>query len=282
MNPFIREKICFYSSPFVGRSSSFEIVKYAAKVGVGGIEFMNFSEELSTPDMKVARELGKFAKDAGLKMPCFSAGIKIAGENKDKNLADLKKYAEICSELEIPYLHHTVYCNFLKTDMGAGFEQTFADGVESSLIINEYAAKLGVQTLVEDQGFIFNGIENYRRFMDATEWKIGTVLDIGNIMFYLQSAEDFCDAFGENVRHVHVKDFKYVDSLSEDGGYGTIGEKFLQNVPLGQGDVNLPAVADSLKRINYDGFYAMECAPTDDDNEAEIFANLELTAKMFG
>ena len=269
MNQFIKEKVCFYSSMYKGRSSSWEIIRCAAKMGVAGIELMNFSDELCTADMFVARELGKFAKEHSLALPCFSVGTKLAGPEKAKNLDLLKKYADICSELEIPYLHHTVYCDFEETSISPEtFEKYFEEGVESSLIINDYAKRLGVKTLVEDQGYIVNGVKNYRRYMELTDWRIGTVLDFGNIFFANETPEDFCDAFADNVRHVHVKDFKYSVDIPEGmSGYKTDDGRYILNVEFGHGDVNFDALKTRLEKMNYNGYYALEYADCSGDDE---------------
>ena len=65
-----REKICFYSSMYPGVSSAEMIINCAEKFEVGGVELMNFCQELSTPDRAVARALGKRAKERDL---CFPA-----------------------------------------------------------------------------------------------------------------------------------------------------------------------------------------------------------------
>ena len=90
-----------------GRSSSYEIIDCAERFEVGGVELMNFSTELSTPDIKIAKEIGKYARARGLSLPCFSVGID-AIANPEESAKRLRGYAEICSELEIPYLHHTI------------------------------------------------------------------------------------------------------------------------------------------------------------------------------
>ena len=53
-----REKICLYSSMYPGVSSAEMIINCAEKFEVGGVELMNFCQELPTPDREVARRLG--------------------------------------------------------------------------------------------------------------------------------------------------------------------------------------------------------------------------------
>ena len=94
MTDFIREKVCFYSSVLKGQNSSWQIARSAAAHGVVGLELMNFSDELKTPDMKAAKEIGAFAKSLGLALPCFSCGVNFAEDTKAR-VENVKRYADI-------------------------------------------------------------------------------------------------------------------------------------------------------------------------------------------
>ena len=149
---FIRERICFYSSMFPKRSSAYEISALADKLGARGVELMNFCTELSTPDMRTAREIGAYLRERNLIIPCFSCGINLVKDDGGESMAQLRGYAEICSELGIPYLHHTVVPGLSASSLGMKLDELFERGLEAALEINEYAARLGVRTVIEDQG----------------------------------------------------------------------------------------------------------------------------------
>ena len=280
MKNFISNRICLYSSPVPGRSSAYEIAEYAAKFGVAGIELMNFCDELRTPDMKAAREIGAHVKSLGLATPCFSAGINIAGDDRREALERLKGYADICSELEIPYLHHTIFPLLREKLTPEGAEEIFRIGIESALEIYDYSERLGVKTLVEDQGLVFNGVKNYRRFMEMTDWKIGTVLDFGNIMFVDERPEDFADAFMHNVRHVHIKDYKYLSPSDENShAYESISDKRFVGTAMGEGDVGIDILAAKLTAADYGGYYSLEYDGLKSTAAAEL--DLHNVAKSF-
>ena len=278
MSDFVRERLCFYSSVLKGENSSFAIVRSAAKKGVAGVELMNFSEELKTPDLAVAKEIGALAKKEGLKLPCFSCGVNFAEDTKSR-IENIKRYADICSELMIPYLHHTL---IMAWDGGKHKEreaELMDIAVESALEINEYAAKKGVSTLVEDQGYIVNGVKNYAEFMKRTEGRIGVLLDFGNIMFYDESATDFYNAFPD-VKQVHVKDMKATASPLSPKSYKTVGGGYLTSCPFGEGDVDMKGLARMLKEKDYKGYYSLEFDPF--DTEAELDALIAKMDEVFG
>ena len=155
---FIRERICFYSSMYPKRSSAYEISALADKLGAAGVELMNFCTELSTPDMKTAREIGAYLRDRSLTIPCFSCGINLVKDDGGEAMSLLRGYAEICSELNIPYLHHTVVPGLSASSLGGSIDELFERGTEAALEINEYAAHLGVKTVIEDQGFVLDHV----------------------------------------------------------------------------------------------------------------------------
>ena len=280
MNDFVRERVCFYSSMFKGRSSAEEIIGEAIRRGVAGVELMSFCDELREPDMAVARELGRRAKSAGLVLPCFSVGISLTDSDGEEQLEKLKAYADVCAALEIPYLHHTISSG-LTPPPCEELEDRFRIGCEMALRINEYAATLGVKTLVEDQGYVFNGVKNYRRFRDVTEGKIGTLLDVGNIMFVGERAEDFLAAFSDSICHVHLKDYLVSsEPIPEKRAYHPSESTYLIPVNFGEGDVRFDLVAKGLCDADYHGYFAMEYEGS--CTEESVSSSLELVGKVFG
>lgn len=272
MSNFIADRICFYSSMFRGRSSAVEIINCAADFNVGGVELMSFCDELKTPDMQMARKLGAMARERGLALPCFSVAVNLAGDDRDARFEWLRGYAEICSELEIPYLHHTIIPGLNPAALASGLESEIKRGIEMALRMNECAATLGVKTIVEDQGFAFNGVGGFGALRSASGGRIGTLLDIGNIMFVDERAEDFGRAYADSIVHVHIKDYKILDTPPadpENRAYTSRGGKYILPAEIGTADVNLPAVAAILRDVDYKGYFAMEFERVKDMAEVE-------------
>ena len=254
---------------FAGRSSAFEIAKEAVRWGVGGLELMNFCDELREPDIEVAKEIGRFAKGAGLKLPCFSVGINLFCDNNRDQIEKLKRYADICAELEIPYLHHTVAFALTPSVLATPFETVLEVSAAASNEVYEYARSVGVQTIVEDQGYFINGIENYTAFRNATDGNIGVLLDVGNIMFMDEKSEDFCAKFADEINHVHIKDYYLTDAPMEEKSYKTKGGMYLTNAPIGLGHINIDRTISILEGAGYCGHYSLEFSGGQTDSEIE-------------
>ncbi len=265
----MRKRICFYSSMFEGRSSAFEIAKEAVRWGVGGLELMNFCDELKEPDINVARAIGRFARTSGLVLPCFSVGIDLYFGCNRARIERLKAYADICSELEIPYLHHTLITSLDPNILNAPLDPVIKTVTEVALEIRDYAATKGVKTIVENMGFVVNGVENYTRFRNDTGGKIGVLLDVGNIMFVDETAEDFCAKFADRIDHVHIKDYDLTDAPKAQYSYKTKKGRFLTDASIGQGDVNVGRTVSILEKAGYCGYYSLEFCGGQSDREIE-------------
>jgi len=254
------EKLCLYSllTPD-GRSSCVEIAKKAVHYGVGGLELMNFCDELRTPDMAAARSVGRFAKEHGLALPCFSVGCTFLKPDPRETIEYLKGYADICSELEIPYLHHTIILELdAKNLAGYTYEELMKLAVECSLEVSEYANSRGVKTIAEDQGFVVNGVKQYSDFMARTDGKIGLLLDFGNIAFVDERADEFLDGVDLEVRHVHIKDYLLTDEPIEKDSMRSRGGRYITDCEMGTGHLPMQSIFDALKRKNYQGYYSLE------------------------
>lgn len=133
------------------------------------------------------------------------------------------------------------------------------DGADSAKPVTRYAEaiRLAYESLSElchdaEQCGVVLAIENVwsqflispvemREFIDRinSPW-VGAYLDVGNVMRY-GIPEDWIDTLGPRIVRVHVKDVKL-----EDGGRPRFR-------PLGEGDVDWPAVMAALTRQRYDG-----------------------------
>jgi hexulose-6-phosphate isomerase len=104
------------------------------------------------------------------------------------------------------------------------------------------AESRGVVIAIENvwNQFLVSPVE-MREFIDQinSPW-VGVYFDVGNVLRY-GFPQDWIDTLGHRIVRVHLKDFKL--------DVGTI-EGFC---PLGEGDVDWPAVMQALRRRRYDG-----------------------------
>jgi sugar phosphate isomerase/epimerase len=92
---------------------------------------------------------------------------------------------------------------------------------------------------------------------------LGINLDPANLILYGKANPvDSLDVYGKYVKGVHAK----------DGLYPTSGRYLGQEVPLGQGKVNIPAFIAKLKEVGYDGPLTIEREISGDEQTKDILA----------
>lgn len=264
-----RDRLCLYTPPRPSRTTTADIIRCAAELGLGGVELRSFCEELRTADRNEAKVLGALARSLGLKIPCFSAATDLVGR-AESDMPRLQRYAEICSELEIPYLHHTVAFDMHAFSLSEEErEERFQRCLEPVLAICEYAARLGVRTLIEDQGYVFNGRVNCQRLCALSDGRIGIVADLGNVFFVDERIEDFIRAMDGRICHAHIKDFLVTTEPTEFYKYRSLGGAYLSDAEIGTGAVDLSAVKKAFADVSYEGMFALEFASVADEHEVE-------------
>ena len=271
-------KFCLYMPPLSTIRTYKEMVDYAAAHNIKNLEILNILD-FSTPDPELAKELKTYADSKGISFPCVSVGMNLVDDDRKDAIETVKKYADIAKLLGSPYLHHTIALNFSDPQYIAdNFELFYQRGLEAVREIFDYAATLGIRTIYEDQGFLFNGRKNFARFLNEVDRNVGVVADFGNIQFADEDVEDFISAFADRVVHVHVKDYLVTKGSAREilpGEYTSKGGNYLQGCLIGKGSVHTDDAFRALQAMDYRGFIALEGDPIGPDEEASFRANLE-------
>ena len=288
----MRNKISLYVPPFSHIKSYFEMVDVAVKYGIGNVETLNIMD-LEKPDLEFARKLRAYADERGVKFTCCSVGVNLVGDDAGEQIELAKKFADIAVILGSPYLHHTIAFDvFNREEVIKNREAYFRLGIKAAREIYDYADKLGVRALYEEQGYVVNGIDGFRRLMTEIDRESGVVADFGNILFADDKIEDFIPEYKDRICNVHIKDYITLpkDSTEElcsnsdsvdgailsDVDFRSVGGTILRDCPFGEGVVNFEAAFEELKKIGYDGYYATECPPMGEDEEATFKKNIEI------
>ena len=138
-----------------------------------------------------------------------------------------------------------------------------------------------MKTIFEDQGYLFNGVKNFRRFLNEVDREVGVVADFGNIAQAGENIIDFLKEFLPHVCHVHIKDVLVKEEERVGMCLKTLDNRFMYEVPLGEGEVRMNEAVAMLKAAGYDGFYSLEsCGRTDDPSE--IVKMLRFATELIG
>lgn len=281
----MKEKIVLYAPPFSHIKTYKDMVDVAVEYGISYIEPLNILD-LSKPDLKKAEEINEYIKKNGLSVPCFSAGINLVGDDSEIQTENLKRYADIAKLFGSPYLHHTVAFNFSDPDSVLSQKEVlFQKGIKAAREVNDYCNSIGIKAIYEEQGFIFNGLDGYERFITELDRDYGVVADFGNILFCDDTFEDFLTKFSGHVVHVHLKDYSILKNGTFDEKkvlFKTKNHNGLLDAPLGKGSIDYDKAFSILKKIGYDGYYSIECPPIGPDEEKTFKENIEVLRGHIG
>jgi sugar phosphate isomerase/epimerase len=117
--------------------------------------------------------------------------------------------------------------------------------IESLAEMIEYGEKCGVGIMIENLPGDFNNAAQMGELLDPLP-KLGLHLDIGhaNLMVTRNTTEEILARYGQRLRHVHLHDNR--------GGNADL------HLPLGAGDIDVPAAVRALKRCSFDGTVTLE------------------------
>ena len=133
------------------------------------------------------------------------------------------------------------------------------------------ARSLGVRIAIENvwNNFLMSPLE-FARYIDAFESdQVGAYFDIGNAVTF-GWPEQWIRILGPRILKLDVKEFSR-KKRNEEGMY----EGF--RVPLGEGDVNWPAVRDALDRIGFAGWATAEIPGGGRERLEEIARRMDQT-----
>ena len=269
-----RSAFCLYMPPLSSITTYKEMVDLAVSHDIHYLETLNILD-LSTPDKEKARALKAYAEEKGVSIPCVSLGLDLVLEDHEKALEEAKGYVEIAAILGAPYFHHTIALNFSDPQLTKdNFDLFYNRGLEAVRALYDYAQTFGIRTIYEDQGFLFNGVENFARFLRDVDRNVGIVADFGNIQFVDQQVEDFIRAFPDRIVHVHVKDY-LVEQTPSSQSYASWGGNYLTDCLMDAGGVHTAEGFRALREIGYQGPVSLECAPIGPDEAASFRHNLK-------
>ena len=237
---------------------------YAVEHGFSAVEVLESAgskDPVLIPDREAARKTKRILAQRGLSTACWSVGTTVY--KSPTAIESLKRQAEIASEMECPFLHHTLLLWLAPFDGMPSFEEGIDCAVNAAVEVARYAKPLGVKCIYEDQGLYANGVDGFGAFYRQVKQccdNVGVCGDVGNSLFVDEGAEHFFEAYREDICHVHIKDYlvKEFNQPPSRHWYPTKGGRWLRETMVGDGDVNLERCMDILKETGYSGTYALE------------------------
>ncbi len=247
--------------------------KRSQKLGFDGVEFLDLAplRDISPLKKTSAKELKKILDAHGQSVACFSVAVNLLDPLADGYIDTLWRQIEFAAELGSRKFHHTIG---LSWDRAAALSTPYQKALDIAFPrakkIAERCASYGITCLYEPQGYYFNGVDGLGAFyakMKQEVPNIGVCGDVGNCLFAETPATAIYDAFSNDIRHVHIKDYLVFDTQQKTPTeWISRGGKYLYDCPVGEGVTDFSYCFQKLKAVGYDGDVAFEF----DGDDAEI------------
>lgn len=224
------------------------VVDNAAEMGFSAIEIRGIGSQLDTvtidalmPDRRA--DTGRLFQKNGLVISDIASSVQFDGSSMDKALEEGYHTIALCDEMDI--MGFRVFADHRPENDWAG---TIACAAEGLSALCERAASSGdTQVLLEVHG-AFNTIECFEQLLLklAQYRNFGIIWDIQHsFRVYGNDFLPFYQVIRPYIRHVHIKDCRVVDGKAEI-------------CPVGEGDIDIPAIVQRLEAEGYGGYYAFE------------------------
>ncbi len=175
----------------------------------------------------------------------------------------LKKELHIAKILGVPGMRHDATQGYQSAYRGP---KSFDDALDvlskGCRAVTEFAADLGIKTMVENHGFFCQDSERVEKLICAVNHpNFGALVDMGNFLCVDEDPPKAVGRLTPYVFHAHAKDFHIrsgADSHPGGGWITTRGGNFIRGSIIGHGNVQVAQCIRVLQMAGFDGVLSIE------------------------
>ncbi len=249
-----------------GAMSQIEVIAKAKEIGFDVIEFSTLSCPKGETPLQFAPKLKAECDRVGIPVANYTIGADFLNGSKGdwKAEADrLKDEVRVAQILGAPGMRHDATRGFVAPFKGPhGFDDALPALSKGCRAVTEFAADLGIKTMVENHGFFCQDSERVEKLANAVNHpNFGLLVDMGNFLCADEAPQLALGRVMTYACHVHAKDFHVKPGTSPNPGAGWFRSRagnFLRGSIIGHGDVPIAQCIGIMKRAGYDGVLSIE------------------------
>lgn len=267
-----------------GRMNIEDAIPTAAEMGYEGVEIVR-TKQTDEQMRALAVKLRAQSEQYGIPIVAYMVGADFLKNGLDAEVRRLKGEAEIAALMGTTRMRHDSTGGVDAEGRKYSVEEALPIAAEGYLRVTEFAAGLGVHTMIENHGYFFQDSARVKALVNAVNHpNFGWLVDVGNFMCADETPVDAVRTAAPMAVHAHAKDF-FVKAKGEyippQGWFPTRGGNALRGTIIGHGSANVPACLKLLKDAGYDGFLSVEFEGMEDCLMA-LKANLVNLKDMLG
>ena len=249
-----------------GAMTQLDVAAKAKEMGFEVIEFSTLALPKGETPLSFAPRIREECDRVGIPVANYTIGADFlngSGGDWKAEVERLKDEVRVARILGAPSMRHDATRGFAQGHCGAcGFDDALPTLIKGCRGITEFAADMGIRTMVENHGFFCQDSERVEKLANGVNHpNFGLLVDIGNFMC---ADEDPTEALGRAMPyalHVHAKDFHVKSGSGPNPGQGWFrsrGGNYLRGAVIGHGDVPIAQCIGIMKRAGYDGVLSIE------------------------
>ena len=243
-----------------------DIPAKAKEIGFEVVEFSTLQVPEGKKPLDFAPAVRAAADQAGMPIMNYTIGADfLNGSNGDwqAEAERLKSEVQVAKILGAPGMRHDATRGFAAGTTGArGFDDALPTLAKGCRRVTEYAADLGIRTMIENHGYFCQDSERVEKLINAVNHpNFGALVDMGNFMCADDPPEKAVGRLAPYAFHVHAKDFHFKPGTAPDPGKGWFrsrGGNYLRGSIIGHGDVPVTQCIGIMKRAGFDGTLSIE------------------------
>ena len=249
-----------------GVMQELEVIAKARELGFDTIEFSTFHLPAGETNLSFAPKVKAECDRVGFEIANYTIGADFLNGSEGDLKAEIDRVKE-----EVRVAHALGACG-MRHDATRGFSADHVGGrsfdaalprlAEGCRAVTEFAAGLGIKTMVENHGFFCQDSERVEKLVCGVNHpNFGVLIDMGN---FACADEPSAQALGRLMPyafHVHAKDFHMKPGWGTNPGTGWFQSRagnYLRGSIIGHGDVPISQCLRVMHKAGFDGVLSIE------------------------
>lgn len=251
----------FFQAIREGRMDYMDVIPAAKEMGYEGIEIVRYNQ--TDEEMRsLAPKLKAQSEEYGLPIIAYMVGADFLKNGLDEEVLRLRGEVEIAALMGAPRMRHDSTAGKDAEGRQYTVEEALPIVAEGYRRVTEFAAGLGVHTMIENHGYFFQDSARVKKLIETVNHpNFGWNMDMGNFMCADETPVEAVKVAAPMAVHAHAKDFHYKakgEYVPRQGWFGTRGGNSLRGSIIGHGEVNVPECLKILREAGYDGWLSVE------------------------
>jgi len=244
-----------------GRMTIMDVIPKAKEMGYEGVEIVKMRESLEEM-RELAPKLKAQSEEYGIPILSYMVGADFLKNGLEEEVERLKQEAEIAALMGATKMRHDSTGGVDAEGKKYTVEEALPIVAEGYRRLTEFAAGIGVHTMIENHGYFFQESSRVKKLIETVNHpNFGWCMDMGNFMCADEKSVEAVKVAAPMAVHAHAKDFHYKaadEYCPGQGWFGTVAGNHLRGAIIGHGVVNVPECLKILRGAGYDGWLVVE------------------------